>query len=150
MIVAVASRGAGSMSNEPPPTITATPDQTFQRALAFHQSGRPQAADRLYRASSLPITGITTRCFIWACCAKTRQCRRGRRFDQAGAGGKPGFGRIPCKPCLRAAGIRTPRCGDRLLRAGVGPQSCLRRGEPRPRQHAPDAQATRRRSGRSR
>jgi hypothetical protein len=50
MIVAVASRGADTMSNEPPPTITATPDQTFQRALAFHQSGRPQAADRLYRA----------------------------------------------------------------------------------------------------
>ena len=68
------------MSNEPPPTITATPDQTFQRALAFHQSGRPQAADRLYRASSLPITGITTRCFIWACCAYNKTMpRRPRR-----------------------------------------------------------------------
>ena len=38
------------MSNERPPTRTATPDQTFKRALAFHQNGRLQAADRLYRA----------------------------------------------------------------------------------------------------
>jgi hypothetical protein len=39
----------------------------------------------------------------------TRRCRGGRGVDQAGAGGKPGFRRSPCKPCLRAAGIRTPR-----------------------------------------
>jgi tetratricopeptide (TPR) repeat protein len=50
MIIALASREANTMSGERALAATATPDQTFQRALAYHQKGRLRAANRLYRA----------------------------------------------------------------------------------------------------
>lgn len=50
MIIALASGEANTMSGERALAATATPDQTFQRALEYHQKGRLRAADRLYRA----------------------------------------------------------------------------------------------------
>src|SRR6516164_8053200 len=50
MIIGVAAREASTMSGARGPTSTGTLDQTFQRALSFHQKGRLRTAEALYCA----------------------------------------------------------------------------------------------------